>query len=428
MTPHDDCPLCHPVGELVLWRGERLRVVAVDDADHPGYTRVVWNDHAAEMTDLSPQERQALMDAVWRVEQAQRQCLRPDKINLAQFGNMVPHLHWHIIPRWRDDSHFPQAIWAPAPERAPGQHQAWQARRPLVEQQLSDYHSRLAAALAPEPPQASPMPSSSQAQNTLDSPLLPHLQNLDEVWKETLREPEPKNALRHLSAFLKARLQEGAEIYPRRPLRALDFVQPDTVRVVILGQDPYHGPGQAQGLAFSVPDDCPAPPSLQNIFKELALEYPEPDDAGSSGRQRGAPRPPGAMGHDLSAWARQGVLLLNTVLTVEARQPASHARQGWETVTDALIQRVALSPQPKVFMLWGSHAQAKRQLLPAEGRHLVLLANHPSPLSALRPPRPFIGCNHFRLANEWLVRQGAAAIDWTGMADAGSGTGADTHG
>ncbi|MFC4201957.1 uracil-DNA glycosylase [Candidimonas humi] len=250
--------------------------------------------------------------------------------------------------------------------------------------------------------------------NTLDSPLLTHLQNLDEVWKETLREPEPKNALRNLAAFLKTRQAEGATIFPRYPFRALSYAEPDSVRVVILGQDPYHGPGQAQGLCFSVPDDFPAPPSLQNIFKELALEYPDPDDAAAGRPQRGAVRPPGNMGHDLTAWAEQGVLLLNTVLTVEAGQPASHAKQGWEIVTDALIQRVALSPQPKVFMLWGSHAQAKRQLLPPDGKHLVLLANHPSPLSALRPPRPFIGCNHFRLANEWLASQGASTIDWTG--------------
>lgn len=414
MTQHDDCPLCHPTGERVLWHNGRLRVIAVDDADYPGYTRVIWNDHTAEMTDLAPQDREALMAVVWQVEQAQRRHLRPDKINLAQFGNMVPHLHWHIIPRWRDDSHFPQAIWAQPPERSAQQAQAWEARKPGLQQQVSDYHTRLAAALALEP-QADPMTPAPNEPNTLVSPLVTHLQNLDEVWKETLREPEPKNALRNLAAFLKTRLAEGAEIYPRHPFRALSYAEPDSVRVVILGQDPYHGPGQAQGLCFSVPDDFPAPPSLQNIFKELALEYPDPDDEAAGRPQRGAVRPPGSMGNDLTRWAEQGVLLLNTVLTVEARQPASHAKQGWETVTDALIQQVARSPQPKVFMLWGSHAQAKRQLLPPDGRHLVLLANHPSPLSALRPPRPFIGCGHFKQANEWLAAQGAPTIDWTGM-------------
>ncbi len=243
------------------------------------------------------------------------------------------------------------------------------------------------------------MPQFDSTQNALNSTLLSHLQSLDEVWKEVLRVPEPKTALRQLSRFLAARLEAGAEIYPQQPFRALHFVQPDTIRVVILGQDPYHGPNQAQGLAFSVPDSCPCPPSLRNIFKELALEYP----AGAR-----------APGNELSRWATQGVLLLNTVLTVEAQQPASHAKQGWEVVTDALIKRVAQSPQPKVFMLWGSHAQAKRQLLPSNPQQLILTANHPSPLSALRPPKPFIGCHHFKQANDWLIQQGQAPIDWIG--------------
>ncbi|MEO6983857.1 MAG: uracil-DNA glycosylase [Paralcaligenes sp.] len=235
------------------------------------------------------------------------------------------------------------------------------------------------------------------AQNPSISPLLIHLQSLSEVWKEILRAPEPKTALRQLSKFLAARLEAGAEIYPNKPLRALHYVEPDAVRVVILGQDPYHGPNQAQGLAFSVPDSCPRPPSLRNIFKELALEYPA-----------AAAMP----GNELLRWAEQGVLLLNTVLTVEAHQPASHAKQGWEVVTDAIIKRVAQSPQPKVFMLWGSHAQAKQQLLPTSSQQLILTANHPSPLSALRAPKPFIGCQHFKQANEWLIQKGQVAIDW----------------
>ena len=166
---------------------------------------------------------------------------------------------------------------------------------------------------------------------------------------------------------------------------------------MILGQDPYHGPGQAQGLAFSVPDDCKRPPSLRNIFNEIAQEYP------------GTALP---AGNDLSPWADQGVLLLNTALTVEDGQPASHAKRGWETVTDALIALVAQDPSPKAFLLWGAHAQAKQALLPSNSGHLVLMSNHPSPLSARRPPVPFLGCGHFLATNRWLADQGKNPIDW----------------
>lgn len=169
------------------------------------------------------------------------------------------------------------------------------------------------------------------------------------------------------------------------------------IRVVILGQDPYHGAGQAQGLAFSVPDDCRRPPSLRNIFNQVAQDCP------------GTPLP---RGNDLSRWARQGVLLLNTCLTVEDGAPASHARRGWEAVTDALIRQVAVDPAPKAFLLWGAHAQAKQALLPDNNRHLVLTANHPSPLSARRPPVPFVGCGHFAQVNAWLAAQGKSPIDW----------------
>jgi uracil-DNA glycosylase len=241
------------------------------------------------------------------------------------------------------------------------------------------------------------------ATNTLVEPLETHLQQLHPAWLAALDDDRSRAALRSLSAFLSARLADGAEIYPRRPLRALDYVQPDTARVIVLGQDPYHGPNQAQGLAFSVPDICPCPPSLRNMLKELALEFP--------GR---GPR----KSHELSGWARQGVLLLNAVLTVESRNPASHTRKGWEAVTDALIRRVAQSPQPKVFMLWGAHAQSKRALVEenAGGPTLVLAANHPSPLSAKRPPVPFIGCGHFATANEWLLDHGQQPVDWLGDA------------
>ncbi|HWK69234.1 MAG TPA: HIT family protein [Burkholderiaceae bacterium] len=148
MKKADDCPLCLTAGGQVLWAGALLRVIAVDDPLHPGYTRVIWQEHLAEMTQLPAAARHALMEAVWRVEQAQRDVLQADKINLAQFGNMVPHLHWHVIPRWAGDSHFPEAIWAPAPRRSPEQLAAWQAQKALIQARLPHYHAALRAAFA----------------------------------------------------------------------------------------------------------------------------------------------------------------------------------------------------------------------------------------------------------------------------------------
>ncbi|WP_037471920.1 uracil-DNA glycosylase [Simplicispira psychrophila] len=193
-----------------------------------------------------------------------------------------------------------------------------------------------------------------------------------------------------LLAFLQARLQAGAVIFPPQPLRALEWTPPESVRVVILGQDPYHGRGQSHGLAFSVAPGVRVPPSLRNIFKEIE-------------RDLGVPSPPWPQpGGSLVAWAQQGVLLLNACLTVEEGQPASHAGKGWELLSDAVLRHVAQSAQPVVFMLWGAHAQAKRALIPADCGHWVLCANHPSPLSALRPPVPFIGCGHFGQAQAFL--------------------------
>ena len=186
-----------------------------------------------------------------------------------------------------------------------------------------------------------------------------------------------------LLAFLQARLDAGAVIFPPQPLRALELTPPEAVRVVILGQDPYHGRGQGEGLAFSVAPGVRVPPSLRNIFKEIQRDLGVPPPA--------FPAPGGS----LVAWAQQGVLLLNACLTVEEAQPASHARQGWELLTDALLSHIAQGAQPVVFMLWGAHAQAKRALITADSGHLVLCANHPSPLSALRGPLAFIGCGHF---------------------------------
>ncbi|WP_459618825.1 HIT family protein [Bordetella sp. 2513F-2] len=145
---HDPaCPLCTQEGGNLLWRGPHLRVVEVDDADYPGYTRLVWNSHLAEMTSLSHHGRELMMRAVWAVEQAQRDVLHPDKINLAALGNMVPHLHWHVIPRWRNDRHFPDAIWAP-PRVAPGSEPpGWQAQRDQVRASLPRYRDRLVEAM-----------------------------------------------------------------------------------------------------------------------------------------------------------------------------------------------------------------------------------------------------------------------------------------
>ena len=198
-----------------------------------------------------------------------------------------------------------------------------------------------------------------------------------------------------LARFIQGRLAAGAEIYPAQPLRALELTPLSEVSVVILGQDPYHGPGQAEGLAFSVPEGVKPPPSLRNIFLELTRDLGGELPASGS----------------LQGWARQGVLLLNTSLTVEQGAPASHARQGWETLTDALIAACSAHESPKVFMLWGAHAQSKLGLIDAS-RHLVLQANHPSPLSARRPPRPFIGCGHFGQARQWLEKKAQKKLRW----------------
>ena len=202
-----------------------------------------------------------------------------------------------------------------------------------------------------------------------------------------------------LRSFLSQRLQAGARIFPPQPLRALHLTPLPEVNVVILGQDPYHGRHQAEGLAFSVAEGIAVPPSLRNIFKELQSDL---------GLQ-----PP--MHGSLMPWARQGVMLLNTCLTVEEGLPASHAKQGWEVLTDQIIQAIAEKNSACVFLLWGAHAQAKKPLIHAHGghgRHVVLESNHPSPLSALRGPAPFIGCRQFSQAQTWLASQGKA-LNWS---------------
>lgn len=198
-----------------------------------------------------------------------------------------------------------------------------------------------------------------------------------------------------LQRFLAQRLADGAVIYPAQPLRALELTPPGAVRVVILGQDPYHGAGQAEGLAFSVAPGVKVPPSLRNMFQELQ-------------RDLGAPPPTNG---SLVRWAKQGVLLLNTSLTVEEGAAASHAGRGWEALTDAVIRHCGGAGEPRVFLLWGAHAQKKAPLIDA-GRHLVLSANHPSPLSARRGPVPFVGCGHFGQANAWLADRGQPPVVW----------------
>jgi len=193
-----------------------------------------------------------------------------------------------------------------------------------------------------------------------------------------------------LLAFLKRRIDKNAVIFPPQPLRALELTPLHAVHTVILGQDPYHGRGQAEGLAFSVAPGQALPPSLRNIFKERQRDLGEAWPA--------MPVPGGS----LVAWAQQGTLLLNTCLTVEEGLANSHQGKGWEALTDALIAQVSASSRRVVFMLWGAAAHKKRSLID-ESRHLVLSANHPSPLSALRSPAQFIGCGHFSRAQKWCV-------------------------
>jgi len=214
-------------------------------------------------------------------------------------------------------------------------------------------------------------------------------------WRAALEPVLASPQSQALAAFLRAEEAAGKHIYPPRRLRlaALEMTPLDSVKVVILGQDPYHAPGQAHGLSFSVPDGVRPPPSLRNITKELASDLGLPIPANGN----------------LSAWARQGVLLLNNALTVEEARPGSHAGKGWEAITDACVAAVAARAEPCVFMLWGAHAAAKAARIAGLDAHLVLTAPHPSPLSA---HRGFLGCRHFSQANAFLEKTGRGAIDW----------------
>ena len=217
---------------------------------------------------------------------------------------------------------------------------------------------------------------------------------LDASWRARVGDYLERAQMLELSDFLRGELKRGKAIYPppKRIFAALDATPFDAVKVVILGQDPYHGPGQAHGLCFSVLPGVEIPPSLVNIFAEIQ-------------RDLGIPRPDHGC---LLPWARQGVLLLNAVLTVERGRAGSHQGKGWEGFTDAVVDHLNHEREGLVFLLWGSYAQAKGKLIDTR-RHRVLKAPHPSPLSAYRG---FIGCGHFSSANNWLREHGQTEIDW----------------
>lgn len=215
-----------------------------------------------------------------------------------------------------------------------------------------------------------------------------------EEWKAPLTSAFAALAMTNLSGFLKERMAKGHQIYPpgKEIFAALDAVAPDEVKIVILGQDPYYGPGQAHGLSFSVKEDVPVPPSLVNIYKELE------SDIGCKIPSHG----------NLMQWARQGVLLLNAILTVEKGNPLAHKGLGWEEFTDEVIEYLNRSEIPRVFILWGSYAQKKGKKIDRT-KHLVLECVHPSPLSA---HRGFFGSKPFSKANQFLEKHGIAPIDW----------------
>lgn len=217
---------------------------------------------------------------------------------------------------------------------------------------------------------------------------------IEESWKQALAAEFQKPYFAEIKAFLMAEKQAGKTIYPPGPLifNAFNKTPFDAVRVVVLGQDPYHNPGEAMGLSFSVPKGIKVPPSLLNIYKEIK------NSLGIEPPRHG----------DLSHWAEQGVLLLNAMLTVEARKPASHQKIGWQIFTDAVIQTISARKTGVVFLLWGNFARSKKSLID-QTRHFVLEAAHPSPLAG----NAFQGCAHFVRTNEILEKQGQQPINWS---------------
>jgi uracil-DNA glycosylase len=217
---------------------------------------------------------------------------------------------------------------------------------------------------------------------------------IEESWQNALKDEFEKDYFKDLTDFVRAEYLSGKTIYPapKNIFNAFNLCPLDSVKVVIIGQDPYHEPGQAHGLCFSVENGVDLPPSLINIYKEIE------SDIGHKSITNG----------DLSAWANQGVLLLNSTLTVRAHVAASHAGHGWETFTDAVIRAVAQNRKNVVYMLWGSFAQKKAEMVD-KNENLVLCSAHPSPLSAYRG---FFGNHHFSRANEYLIQHGKKPIDW----------------
>ena len=217
---------------------------------------------------------------------------------------------------------------------------------------------------------------------------------MEASWNKQVGEEFNKPYMKELKSFLKSEYDSGKVIYPAKSeyFAAFDLTPFDNVKVVILGQDPYHGPGQAHGLCFSVRPGVTPPPSLVNIYKEIH------EDLGMPRANHGY----------LKSWAEQGVLLLNSVMTVERGQAASHRNRGWETFTDRVIEQLNQREEPLVFILWGSYAQKKGAFVDSQ-KHLVLKGPHPSPLSA---HRGFFGCRHFSKANDFLIKNGQVPIDW----------------
>lgn len=217
---------------------------------------------------------------------------------------------------------------------------------------------------------------------------------LEPSWKKLLCEEFDKDYFKELTDFVRGEYLESTVYPPAKFIfNALDSTPVDKVKVVILGQDPYHGPNQAHGLSFSVPDNIPIPPSLLNIYKEIE------SDLGTKRNSSG----------NLQHWANQGVLLLNATLTVRANQPLSHHNHGWETFTDSIITALSSAKSNLVFLLWGSNAQKKIPLIATNKNHLILKAPHPSPLSAYNG---FFGCRHFSQTNIFLLANGIEPIDW----------------
>ena len=216
---------------------------------------------------------------------------------------------------------------------------------------------------------------------------------IESSWKEVLKDEFEKPYFQEIAAFLHKEKREGKTIYPPGPLifNVFELTPFDKVRVVIIGQDPYHGAGQAHGLSFSVPDGIAIPPSLKNIYKEIE------SDLGIAPRQSG----------NLEHWAKQGVFLLNAILTVRANQAASHSNIGWQKFTDAVISKISQQKKGVVFLLWGNYAKGKRELICSDG-NLILEAAHPSPLAR----GAFFGCKHFSKTNNFLIAQGQEPVVW----------------